>query len=30
VAEVNVGFSAAVAKGDVIFRLDSSKQQAGG
>ena len=28
VAEVNVGFSAAVAKGDVIFRLDSSKQEA--
>jgi multidrug resistance efflux pump len=28
VAEVNVGFSAAVSKGDVIFRLDSSKQQA--
>src|SRR5258708_15929421 len=28
VAEVNVGFSAEVSKGDVIFRLDSSKQQA--
>jgi multidrug resistance efflux pump len=28
VAEINVGFSAAVSKGDVIFRLDSSKQQA--
>src|SRR5882757_2630194 len=28
VAEVNVGFSAAVSKGDVIFRLDSSKQEA--
>src|SRR5436190_9138579 len=28
VAEVNVGFSAAVSQGDVIFRLDSSKQQA--
>src|SRR3977135_2925838 len=28
VAEVNVGFSAAVSKGDVIFRLDSSKQDA--
>ena len=28
VAEVNVGFSAPVAKGDVIFRLDSSKQEA--
>ena len=28
VAEVNVGFSMAVSKGDVIFRLDSSKQEA--
>ena len=28
VAEVNVGFSAPVSKGDVIFRLDSSKQEA--
>ncbi|QHO74295.1 secretion protein HlyD [Bradyrhizobium sp. CCBAU 051011] len=28
VAEVNVGFSEAVKKGDVLFRLDSSKQQA--
>lgn len=28
VAEVNFGFSAPVAKGDVIFRLDSSKQNA--
>jgi multidrug resistance efflux pump len=28
VAEVNVGFSAQVKKGDVLFRLDSSKQQA--
>lgn len=28
VAEVNVGFTAAVKKGDVLFRLDSSKQQA--
>jgi multidrug resistance efflux pump len=28
VAEVNVGFSQAVKKGDVLFRLDSSKQQA--
>jgi multidrug resistance efflux pump len=28
VAEVNVGFSAAVKKGDVLFRLDSSKQEA--
>jgi multidrug resistance efflux pump len=28
VAEVNVGFSATVSKGDVIFRLDSSKQEA--
>lgn len=28
VAEVNVGFSAPVKKGDVLFRLDSSKQQA--
>jgi multidrug resistance efflux pump len=28
VAEVNVGFSARVAEGDVIFRLDSSKQEA--
>src|SRR5205814_5353861 len=28
VAEVNVGFIAPVAKGDVIFRLDSSKQEA--
>jgi multidrug resistance efflux pump len=28
VAEVNVGFSAAVKQGDVLFRLDSSKQQA--
>jgi multidrug resistance efflux pump len=28
VAEVNVGVSAPVAKGDVIFRLDSSKQEA--
>jgi len=28
VAEVSVGFSAAVSKGDVIFRLDSSKQDA--
>jgi multidrug resistance efflux pump len=27
VAEVNVGVSAPVAKGDVIFRLDSSKQE---
>ncbi|MCA6117415.1 HlyD family secretion protein [Bradyrhizobium sp. WSM 1738] len=28
VAEVNVGFSQAVKKGDVLFRLDNSKQQA--
>ncbi|MFO1111123.1 MAG: biotin/lipoyl-binding protein [Bradyrhizobium sp.] len=28
VAEVNVGYSQAVKKGDVLFRLDSSKQQA--
>jgi multidrug resistance efflux pump len=28
VAEVHVGFSAPVKKGDVIFRLDSSKQEA--
>jgi multidrug resistance efflux pump len=28
VAEVNVGFSAPVKKGDVLFRLDSSKQAA--
>ena len=28
VAEVNVGFSAPVKKGDVLFRLDSSKQEA--
>jgi multidrug resistance efflux pump len=28
VAEVNVGFSAPVAEGTVLFRLDSSKQQA--
>jgi len=28
VSEVNVGFSAPVKKGDVIFTLDSSKQQA--
>ncbi|MBR0750838.1 HlyD family secretion protein [Bradyrhizobium jicamae] len=28
VAEVNVGFSASVKKGDVLFRLDSSKQAA--
>ncbi|MDH8602323.1 biotin/lipoyl-binding protein, partial [Klebsiella pneumoniae] len=28
VAEVNVDFSAPVKKGDVIFRLDSSKQEA--
>ena len=28
VAEVNVGFSEAVKQGDVLFRLDSSKQQA--
>ncbi len=28
VAEVNIGFSAPVSQGDVIFRLDSSKQQA--
>jgi len=28
VAEVNIGFSAPVSKGDVIFRLDSSKQDA--
>jgi len=28
VAEINVGFSAPVSKGDVIFRLDSSKQEA--
>lgn len=28
VAEVNVGFSQAVKKGDVLFRLDSSKQRA--
>src|SRR3954466_2316648 len=28
VAEVNVGFSAQVKKGDVLFRLDSSKQEA--
>jgi multidrug resistance efflux pump len=28
VAEVNVSFSAPVSKGDVIFRLDSSKQEA--
>ncbi|SIO51694.1 Multidrug resistance efflux pump [Bradyrhizobium erythrophlei] len=28
VAEVNVGFSEAVKKGEVLFRLDSSKQEA--
>ncbi|SEN82563.1 biotin/lipoyl-binding protein [Bradyrhizobium sp. OK095] len=28
VAEVNVGFSAAVKKGDVLFKLDSMKQEA--
>src|SRR3979490_1746158 len=28
VAEVNVGFTAVVKKGDVLFRLDSSKQDA--
>jgi multidrug resistance efflux pump len=28
VAEVNVGFTASVKKGDVLFRLDSSKQDA--
>lgn len=28
VTEVNFGYSAAVKKGDVLFRLDSSKQQA--
>ncbi|MCG2626536.1 biotin/lipoyl-binding protein [Bradyrhizobium sp. WYCCWR 13023] len=28
VAEVNVGFSAPVKKGDVLFRLDSAKQEA--
>ncbi|PAY03853.1 MULTISPECIES: HlyD family secretion protein [Bradyrhizobium] len=28
VAEVNVGYSAAVKKGDVLFRLDNSKQRA--
>ena len=28
VAEVDVGFSAPVKKGDVLFKLDSSKQQA--
>jgi multidrug resistance efflux pump len=28
VAEVDVGFSAAVKKGDVLFKLDSSKQEA--
>ncbi len=28
VSEVNVGFSAPVKKGDVIFRLDSAKQEA--
>src|ERR1043165_9158306 len=28
VAEVNVGFTAAVKSGDVLFRLDSSKQDA--
>lgn len=28
VAEVNVGFSAAVKKGDVLFRLDSTRQEA--
>jgi multidrug resistance efflux pump len=28
VSEVNVGFSALVKKGDVIFRLDSAKQEA--
>src|ERR1700726_4988641 len=28
VAEVNIGFSAPVSQGDVIFRLDSSKQDA--
>lgn len=28
VAEVNVGFSQAVKKGDVLFRLDNSKQRA--
>src|SRR6202040_1451178 len=27
-AEVGVGFSAPVKRGDVLFRLDSSKQQA--
>src|SRR3954469_21357397 len=29
VAEVNVGFTASVKKGDVLFRLDSSKQDGG-
>lgn len=28
VAEVNVGYSAAVKKGDVLFKLDSAKQEA--
>src|SRR5512139_618427 len=28
VAEVNIGYSGSVKKGDVLFRLDSSKQQA--
>ena len=28
VAEVSLGFSGTVAKGDVIFKLDSSKQEA--
>src|SRR6201998_664244 len=28
VAEVDIGFSAPVSKGEVIFRLDSSKQEA--
>src|SRR6201991_3507161 len=28
VAEVNIGLSAPVSKGEVIFRLDSSKQEA--
>jgi multidrug resistance efflux pump len=28
VAEINVGFSAVVKRGDVLFRLDGSKQQA--
>jgi len=28
VAEVNVGFTAPVKQGDVLFRLDSSKQEA--